>query len=53
MRARSAAWRSAWRLPGDPLTPTMIRRTPDTVLLLPNGTVYSKINLGGRLCGTA
>ena len=41
VRARSAAWRSAWRLPGDPLTPTMIRRTPDTVLLLPRRNPYA------------
>src|SRR6516162_9525971 len=34
-RARFSACRSARRLPGEPLAPTMTRRTPDTAALLP------------------
>src|SRR5207342_2916193 len=34
-RARCSAWRSARRLPGEPLAPTMTRRGPDMALVLP------------------
>ena len=41
-RARSAAKRSACRLPGDPLAPTMIRHAPDTVVLLEDAKWLSR-----------
>src|SRR5216684_3214036 len=54
-RARPAAYLSACRLPGDPLTPANTLRTRDTVRLLPDGSYSSSKPLPGSelAAGTA
>ena len=44
----ASAYRSAGRYPGDALTPTMTRRTPNTTVLLPEGTASFVYNPHGR-----